>query len=57
MEAFIKYIIFAVLMIVALIFSVHGDMLLGTLFLVITAVFALIFLGRDDNDGNIYKLT
>jgi hypothetical protein len=56
-DAIIKYIVFAMLMIVALVFIIHGDMLLGTLFLIVSAIFAAVFLTSDNDDSNIYKLT
>lgn len=56
-DGIIKYIIFVMLMIITLVFIIHGDMLLGTLFLIVSAIFAAVFLTSDDDDSNIYKLT
>lgn len=56
-DAIIKYIIFVMLMIVTLVFIMCGDMLLGTLFLIVLAIFAAVFLTSDNDDSNIYKLT
>ena len=56
MNSIAKYVVFALLMVAAVLFSVHEIFFLGTGFLLISAVFAVVFLHDDDNDG-FYKLT
>lgn len=53
-----KYMFFAVLMVAAIMFSVQGNVCLGTGFLLIAAVYAVLFLHKDGNDDDgIYGLT
>lgn len=58
MGVIIKYTVFALLMVAAVMFSVHGMFGWGTCFILVSAFYAVVFLQRDDDGGDgFYKLT
>lgn len=59
MNTIVKYTVFITLMLIAIMFSVHGRVYGGTIFLAFAVGFAVMFLIENDDDSNsdFYKLT